>query len=51
MVISREESGDILVRNAPETSPAGKAGVRIGDFLLAIDARDVHNADIAAVVF
>jgi S1-C subfamily serine protease len=50
MTFSRDEDGQILVRNAIEGSPASKSGLRSGDVILAIDGRSVQNADMGAVV-
>jgi S1-C subfamily serine protease len=50
MTFSRDDDGQILVRNAIDGSPAGKAGLKSGDVILAIDGRSVTNADMRAVV-
>jgi len=50
MTFSRDDDGQILVRNAIDGSPAGKAGLKSGDVILAVDGRSVTNADMSAVV-
>jgi S1-C subfamily serine protease len=50
MTFTRDDEGQILVRNAPAGSPAGQAGLKSGDVILAVDGRDVRNADMSAVV-
>jgi protocatechuate 3,4-dioxygenase beta subunit len=50
MTFTRDDDGQILVRNAIEGSPASKAGLKSGDVILAVDGRSVTNADMSAVV-
>jgi hypothetical protein len=50
MTFGRNDEGDIVVRSAPEGSAAGKAGLKIGDVVVAVDGRQVHNADGSVVV-
>ena len=50
MTFGRRDDGEIVVRNAPEGSAAGKAGLKSGDVILTVDDRNVHNADARAVV-
>jgi hypothetical protein len=50
MTFSRDDEGQILVRNAIDGSAAAKAGLKSGDVILAIDGRSVTNADMGAVV-
>ncbi|HYA86913.1 MAG TPA: ChaN family lipoprotein [Nitrospirota bacterium] len=52
MAILKEEGGKVMVRDFPEDSVSRKAGMRVGDVLLALDNAPVQSvADVRIMLF
>jgi protocatechuate 3,4-dioxygenase beta subunit len=50
IVFGRNPDGDIVIQDAPEKLPAGKAGLRSGDLIVTIEGRPVHRASLQAAI-